>query len=172
LGMTQGKAELDGAPAMYALLLPGGPQWLQKASAHGLGLENLKNSVKIQSTSIPADDLLEMFVKLKKDQGLYVEKGNAVTYEAADGGGRRFSAAYRFPRSTSAGRYSINATTFADGVKTRERTTLLTVKEVGFIRLVDNLATNRRLAYGVMAVAIALFTGAVMGLLFKGGGSH
>jgi hypothetical protein len=28
------------------------------------------------------------------------------------------------------------------------------------------------LAYGILAVAIALFAGAVMGLLFKGGGRH
>jgi hypothetical protein len=170
--MTQDKAELDGAPAMYVLLLPGGPEWIQKASAQGLGLENLKSKVNIQSTSMPADELFDMFLKLKKDHGLYVEQENAVTYESADDGSRRFSAVYRFPRSTSAGNYSISATTLADGVKARVRTASLRVDEVGFIRLVDDLATNRRLAYGILAVVIALFTGAVMGLIFKGGGSH
>jgi hypothetical protein len=47
-----------------------------------------------------------------------------------------------------------------------------TVDEVGFSRLVYDLATNQRLVYGILAVVIALFAGAVMGLLFKGGGSH
>lgn len=170
--MTQGKAEMDGAPTMYVLLLPDGPHWMQKASAQGLGLESLRSKVKIQSTSIPADDLFEMFLKLKKDQGLYVEEGHAVTYETADDGSRRFSAVYRFPRATSAGIYSIRATTIAEGAGARVRKAALTVDEVGFVHLVDNLATNRRLTYGILAVVIALFTGAVMGLLFKGGGSH
>ena len=48
----------------------------------------------------------------------------------------------------------------------------LRVREVGFIWFVHVLATERRLTYGVMAVVIALLTGALMGLLFKGGGSH
>ena len=170
--MTQDKAEMDGAPSMYILLLPGGSQWVPKASAQGLGLENLKSKVKIQSSSMPADDLFDMFLKLKEDQGLYEEEENAVTYQTAEDGGRRFSAVYRFPRSTSAGNYSISATAIADGVRAKVRKTVLKVDEVGFIRLVDSLATNRRLAYGILAVVIALFTGAVMGLLFKGGGSH
>lgn len=170
--MTQGKAEMDGAPSMYILLLPDGRQWMQTASAQGLGLENLKSRIKIQSSSMPADDLFDMFLKLKKDQGLYDEEANAVTYKTAEDGSRRFYAAYRFPRSTSAGIYSISANTIADGIKTAVRTAVLKVDEVGFVHMVDSLATNRRLAYGILAVVIALFTGAVMGLLFKGGGSH
>jgi hypothetical protein len=170
--MTQDKAEMDGAPAMYVLLLPGGSEWTQKAAAQGLGLANLRSKVTIQSSTLPDSDLFEMFLKLKKDQDLYVEKENAITYETADDGSRRFSAVYRFPRSTSAGSYSIRATTIADGVKERVRMRPFQVDEVGFIHLVDNLATNRRLVYGVLAVVIALFTGAIMGLLFKGGGSH
>lgn len=170
--MTQDKVEMDGAPAMYVLLLPGGSEWIHKAAAHGIGLENLKSNVEIRSSALPSDKLYDMFLNLKKDLGLYVEQENAVSYEAADDGSRRFSAVYRFPRSTSAGSYSIRATTIADGVRERVQMRPFEVDEVGFIHLVNNLATNRRLAYGILAVVIALFTGAVMGLLFKGGGGH
>ncbi|MEJ2637971.1 MAG: TIGR02186 family protein [Desulfosarcinaceae bacterium] len=170
--MTQDKVEMDGAPAMYVLLLPAGSEWTQKAAAQGLGLANLKSKVRIESSALPSDELFDMFLKLKMDQDLYIERQNAVIYETADDGSRRFSAAYRFPRSTSAGSYSIRATTIADGVRESVRTRPFKVDEVGFIHLVDSLATNQRLAYGILAVVIALFTGAVMGLLFKGGGSH
>ncbi|MEJ2661765.1 MAG: TIGR02186 family protein [Desulfobacteraceae bacterium] len=170
--MTRDRAELDRAPAMYVLLLPGGSPWVKKTSALGLGLENLKRKMTIESTTLPPDDLFEMFLKLKTDQGLYVEKENAVTYETVDDGSRRFSAEYRFPRATSAGTYSIKATYVADGVKKGVRTQRFMVDEVGFTRLVDDLATNQRLTYGILAVVIALFTGALMGFLFKGGGSH
>jgi hypothetical protein len=170
--MTRGKAELDGAPTMYVLLLPAEQNWQQKAESLGLGLENLKKEVSIQSAGRSSEELFNMFLKLKKSEDLYVEKGGAVTYTPAEDGHRRFTAVYRFPRSTAAGQYTIKATLVADGAKITELSRAFIVDEVGFTKLVDDMATNRRLAYGILAVVIALFTGAVMGVLFKGGGSH
>jgi hypothetical protein len=170
--MTNGKAEMDGAPAMYVLLLPGGQDWHRKVSALGLGLEKLRNKVAIQSTSVPPNKLFNMFLELKKSEGLYVVKDNAITYAAAKNGLRRFTAVFRFPRSTAAGNYTIKATAITNGAKGMELSRKLFVDEVGFARLVYDLATNQRLTYGILAVAIALFAGAAMGLLFKGGGRH
>jgi hypothetical protein len=170
--MTRGKAELDGAPSMYVLLLPADKRWQQEADSLGLGLENLKKEISIQSEGRSAEELFNMFLELKKSEGLYGEEGGAVTYAPAEDGQRRFTAVYHFPRSTAAGKYIIKATEVADGARITELSRTFPVDEVGFTRLVDDLATNRRLAYGILAVVIALFTGAVMGVLFKGGGSH
>jgi hypothetical protein len=170
--MTSGKAEMDGAPAMYVLLLPGGQDWQRKASSLGLGLEKLRRKIAIQSATVPPDDFFNMFLELKKSEGLYAVKDNAVTYAAAKNGLRRFTAVCRFPRSTAAGNYTIKATAVANGAKGIEQSRSLHVDEVGFARLVYDLAKNQRLAYGTLAVVIALFAGAVMGLLFKGGGRH
>jgi hypothetical protein len=170
--MTRGKAELDGAPSMYVLLLPGDQRWQKEAESLGLGLENLKKEITIQAEERSSDELFTMFLELKKSESLYVEQENAVTYAPAENGQRRFTAVYHFPRSTAAGKYIIKATTVANGAKVTELSRTFLVDEVGFTRLVDDLATNRRLTYGILAVVIALFTGAVMGVLFKGGGSH
>jgi hypothetical protein len=170
--MTNGRAEMDGAPAMYALLLPGGRDWQRKASSLGLGLERLRNKIAIQSATVPPDELFNMFLELKKSEGLYVVEDNAVVYAAANNGLRRFTAVCHFPRSTVAGNYTIKATEIINGAKGMELSRSFTVDEVGFSRLVYDLATNQRLVYGILAVVIALFAGAVMGLLFKGGGSH
>jgi hypothetical protein len=170
--MTNGRAEMDGAPAMYVLLLPGGRDWQRKASSLGLGLERLRNKIAIQSATVPPDELFNMFLELKKSEGLYVVEDNAVAYAAANNGLRRFTAVCHFPRSTVAGNYTIKATEIINGAKGTELSRSFTVDEVGFSRLVYDLATNQRLVYGILAVVIALFAGAVMGLLFKGGGSH
>jgi hypothetical protein len=170
--MTSGKAEMDGAPAMYVLLLPGGPDWQRSVSSLGLGLEKLRSKIAIQSTSVPPDELFNMFLELKKSEGLYVVKDNAVAYAAAKEGLRRFTAIFRFPRSTASGKYTIKATAISNGAKGMQLSRSLLVDEVGFARLVYDMATNQRLIYGILAVVIALFAGAVMGLLFKGGGGH
>jgi hypothetical protein len=152
--------------------LPKGLDWRQKAGSLGLGLEQLKSKIKIQSDTLAPQELFTMFLDLKKSEGLYVELENAVDYAAVENGRKRFTAVYHFPRATAAGEYSIKATMIANGAKELEQSCGFIVDEVGFTRLVDDLATNRRLAYGIFAVVIALFTGGVMGVLFKGGGSH
>jgi len=170
--MTRGSAELDGAPAMYVLLLPGGTDWRSKAASLGLGLDELKREISIKSDQLPPDDLFKMFVDLKKSEGLYAEEDSAITYAPAENGFREFKAVYSFPRSTAKGNYQIKATAVANGARGREQSSGFQVDEVGFTRLVDDLATNRRLTYGIFAVLIALVTGAVMGVLFKSRGSH
>jgi Putative transmembrane protein (Alph_Pro_TM) len=170
--MTSGKAEMDGAPTMYVLLLPGGRDWHRKAASLGLDLERLKSKIAIQSATVPPEELFSMFLELKKNEGLYVVKDNAVVYTDAKNGPRRFTAICRFPRSTAAGNYTIKATAITDGTKGMELSRSFAVDEVGFARLVYDMATNQRLAYGILAVVIALFAGAAMGLLFKGGGGH
>jgi hypothetical protein len=170
--MTHGRAEMDGAPAVYILLLPDGRDWQQKASSLGLGLEKLRSKIAIQSATVPPDKLFNMFLELKKSEGLYVVKDNVVAYAVAKNGLRKFTAVCRFPRSTAAGNYTIKATAITNGVKGMQLSRSFVVDEVGFARLVYDLATNQRLAYGILAVVIALFAGAVMGLLFKGGRRH
>jgi hypothetical protein len=170
--MTNGRVEMDGAPAMYALLLPGGWDWQKKASSLGLGFEKLRNKIAIQSATVSPDELFKMFLELKKSEGLYVVEDNAVAYAAANSGRRRFTATCHFPRSTAAGNYTIKATAISSGAKGMELSRSFLVDEVGFARLIYDLAMNQRLAYGVLAVFVALLTGAVMGFLFKGGGRH
>jgi hypothetical protein len=170
--LTRGKAELDGAPNMYVLLLPSGQDWLQQVAALGFGLEMLKKKISVSSSELPADELYDMFFKLKKSEGLYVEKDNAVAYGSAEKGFRKFTATYDFPRATAAGKYTIEAVFVSQGAKGLRQSYDFIIDEVGFNRLIDELASQRRLTYGILAVVIALLTGAAMGYLFKGGGSH
>ena len=107
--MTRGKAEMDGAPAMYALLLPGRREWQRKASSLGLGLENLRRKISIKSDTLAVDNIFDMFLDLKKSEGLYVVQDKAVSYKPAGNGGRRFTAICRLPRSMAPGKYTVSA---------------------------------------------------------------
>lgn len=170
--MTRGKAELDGAPFMYVLLLPGGDDWQAKASALGLDLRQIRKQIDLHSATLPPDQLFDQFIELKKSEGLYVVENNAVTYTCAQNNKRCFTAVCRFPRSTATGKYTILATAVTGSGIGMEQSTSLQVDEIGFTRIINHLATHQRLIYGILAVVIALFTGAVMGVLFKGQGGH
>ena len=157
---------------MYVLLLPGGADWQAKASDLGLDLRQLRKNIELSSNSLPPDKLFDLFLELKKSEGLYVINENTVTYASAENGKRRFTAVCHFPRSTATGRYTIKATAVAGNGTGLTQSANLEVREIGFTRMVDDLSTNKRLLYGILAVIIALFTGGLMGIVFKGGGGH
>lgn len=172
--MTRDRVDMDGVPAMYVLLLPEGGQWRQQAADLGLGLVTLESNTQIslQSAKFPPKNLFKMFVDLKKSEGLYLLRDSAIHYSPDDEDYKRFRANFQFPRATTAGVYTIKAYAVSDGAILSEQSRGLMVDEVGLTRLIDYLATHRRLIYGVLAVVIALCAGAAMGILFKGGGSH
>ena len=170
--LTREKVDLDNAPALYILLLPSGPDWEQKAAALNLGIDNLKQQIGISKSETTTDDIFHMFLKLKRSEKLYDELPGAVFYSAGENGRRRFTATCRLPSSTAVGKYTVKTTTIVNGKRGAELSHDLTVREVGFVEMVSRMASESRLTYGVAAVLIALFSGALMGLLFKGGGGH
>jgi hypothetical protein len=170
--MTRDKVDLENAPALYILLMPAGPEWGQKAAELGLGIGNLKKQIGINQSESTPDDIFRMFVKLKRSETLYGEVPAAVVYSSGENGRRRFTATCQLPSSIAVGKYAVKATTIANGQRGAELSADLAVQEVGFVEIMDRMATERRVTYGVAAVLIALFSGALMGLIFKGGGSH
>jgi hypothetical protein len=170
--MTREKVDLENAPTLYFLLLPSGPDWVQKAAALNLGIDNLKRQFGISRSEAAPEDIFRMFLKLKRSENLYGEEPGAVSYSAGGNGRRRFTATCRLPSSIAAGNYTVKATPIANGAAGAALSGVLTVREVGFVKMVDELASKRRLIYGVTAVLIALLAGALMGLIFKGGSRH
>jgi hypothetical protein len=170
--MTREKIQLAKAPGLYMLLLPQGPDWEQKAASLGLGIEQMQKQIAISGSDLPAEDIFRMFVSLKSSEGLYGETPDAISYNPGQNGHRLFTATYLFPAATTAGKYTIKATIIANGSRGPELSRDVTVQQIGFVRMVNDLASNRRLTYGVAAVVIALAAGALMGLIFKRGGSH
>jgi hypothetical protein len=170
--LTREKVDLENAPALYIFLLPPVPGWEQKAAALNLGIDSLKRQIGISRSETDADDIFRMFLKLKRSEKLYDELPGAIHYSAGENGRRQFTATCRLPSSTAVGNYTVKATTIANGKRGAELLRDLTVEEVGFVEMVNRMASNSRLMYGILAVLIALSSGALMGLLFKNSGGH
>jgi hypothetical protein len=170
--MTRDKVDLENAPSLYVLMLPSGEDWVKKAAALGLGIENLRGQILVDESETVSEDLFQMFVKMKHSEGLYGEVPGSVVYSPGPNGLKRFAASCRLPSSIKVGRYLVKATSVAGGVRAAERSRELVVQREGFVKLVGDVASNRGLLYGIAAVMIALSAGAIMGLIFKGGGGH
>ena len=170
--MNRGKVELEKAPFLYVVLLPGEKEWHGSLSSSGLGIEQLKQTLVIKPRSANLDVVFPRFVRLKQSQQLYGELNGAVQYSQPAGGMKHFDAKFYFPSSTVAGKYKILNRLFQNGRLEETTVRSFTVEEVGFIKAVRELAFDRGLFYGILCVLIALFVGAVIGLLFRSTEAH
>jgi len=170
--MTTDKVELKDAPRMYILLLPSGEEWPRRAASLGWGLESLESRISISQTQLSKDDVFGMFIDTKRAEGKYAEVAGAISYAAAAGGRKRFTAVCELPPSTAPGKYMIKVSVLDGGKQVDDLSTELDIQEVGFVKFVHDLAMGRGLIYGILAVIIALATGMIMALVLKGGGGH
>ena len=171
--MTKGNVTLKNVPALYLLLLPEGQQWEEKSQNLGIGMKHLQERVSTSGSVEVPQDIFKMFSTLKEGEHLYKKIPGAVQYTNATNNTKQFTAVCKLPALIGTGSYQVIATTVDhDGVKNQIKDSF-TVKEDGFVKLVDNLASNRRIVYGVSAVIIALCAGLIMGIAFKqSGGGH
>jgi hypothetical protein len=165
--MNREKIQLEKVPCLYILLLPEGQGWGRKTGDLGMGLEHLKSVIFVNHDGAIPDDVFRMFVNLKSSEGLYGEKPGAVSYQRAENGLKGFTAVYTFPSSTAGGRYEVKVTTLEKDTPGQVMTGGFVVKEIGFIKFIHDLASKQSLFYGIFSVLIALFAGALIGLLFK-----
>ncbi len=171
--MNRGLVQVENAPTLYILLLPAQTPPEAELESLGLGMTHLKGGVKVVSPGQDPEQIFAKFLEFKKASGLYQQRSGAVTYAPAGQGRRAFYADFDFPSSLAAGQCQVVATVFENGAVLGRLEKTYVVEDGPFLALVKGLALDRALLFGVLCVLIALVTGAVMGVVFKGGkGGH
>ena len=171
--MNRGLVHVENAPTLYVLLLPQAAPEEAALKALGLGMGHLKESIHISSPGQDAEQLFMSFLGFKQAAGLYQQKAGAITYAPAGPGRRRFEARFDFPASLVAGQYQVRATILQDGGASARQSEAYLVHDEAFLKYIKDMALNSALLFGVLCVVIALVTGGVMGVVFKGGkGGH
>jgi hypothetical protein len=172
--MTKGNVHLENIPELYLLLLPDGKNWENRAQSLGLGPKYLQDRVSVSGTVEIPPDIFTMFTDLKNNEGLYKVVPKAINYSPGTDGTKLFSAVYRLPALIGTGTYDVIATRISkNGNAMNQIESHFLVRKIGFVKLIDDLASNDRVVYGVTAVVIALAAGLSMGVFFRrSGGAH
>ena len=170
--MNRGKVELENAPFLYMLLLPGTQKWGPQLPSLGVGVLHLKRTIAIRPEDLDQNMIFDQFIKLKRYEHLYARQEGAIHYSAKNQKTKRFDATFHFPASTVAGEYRIAATILQNNRIMNRSVHHFRVQEVGAIKSIHELAYNKELIYGILCVVIALFVGAAMGLFFGRSGAH
>jgi len=131
----------------------------------GLGIASLRDRVKIDSEKPLVGSELDEFLDLKKKAGVY-SQDVPVSLTPVAGDREALSATLSIPATVPPGEYNVVLLSFVNGQPVRKWTTSLVIRRVGLANLLTTLAYDRAAVYGVLAIAIAIVVGIVMGMIF------
>ena len=124
------------------------------------------NLVLLSTEDVSLDELAELRTALIEDrhaEGLYIQDETAVTFPE----GSLFRTTIRFPANVPVGDYRVLVRLFQDGREIDQTTTVVTVGKRGLEQWVYNFAHDWPLAYGLMAVLLAVFAGWLASVVFR-----
>lgn len=173
LWMNTGDLTIENAPKIYLLYSSATGQDALADPKLGIGLESLRDRIRILPENEDKEFFFNEFLKMKKHDAVYAEFPATVTYSEQADGARQFQASLQIPPRMSEDDYTIEVLAVREGNLIGQARSDLKVKMVGFPEQLSRLAFQRSLLYGVLSVLIAVAAGFFMGTLFRGkGGAH
>lgn len=171
LWMNVGEVTVSGAPSLY-LVLSSAPELLAGGSPWGFG--SLKKQITLagQVEAQENGEFQDQFLELKQHEKLYAALPEGLKLSPAGSGRLEVRGRFWIPANVKPDTYKVCLTGVLDGKAVDQQCADLTVQMVGFPALLMSLAYQHGLMYGILAVIVAIFTGFLMGYLFKGGGGH
>ena len=170
LWMNKTDVSLENIPAVYMVYTPSGPTANFMNQRIGVGYKALLGDIAISPASEDKDFIFGEYVKLAEESGVYAIHEAAVTYGEPNNGVKGFSATLIIPSKMSAGTYTVEAIAVKNGVATNKTHENLTLELSGLPAYISSMAYGRPLLFGFMAVFIAIATGMIIGVIFRGGG--
>jgi len=117
--------------------------------------------------------LLQELIKMKEADNLYqIVEGTVRIKPLETGVWDQADAVLEVPSKIYPGTYALELIGFKEGQGRLLHSSPLVVKLVGFPALVSNLALQKGLLYGILAVIIATFSGLLIGIVFTSKGGH
>ena len=108
-------------------------------------------------------DFRAALIRNKQHQGLYQTQPGNVQFI----GSHLFRTRIQFPANVSVGTYGVDVYLFRDNRPTGVRTTLINVRKFGAEASIYDFAHRHSLAYGVLAVFIAMVAGWLANFVFR-----
>jgi uncharacterized protein (TIGR02186 family) len=131
-----------------------------------LGVEYLRNQIQFKSDKGLMGSEFDEFMKLKTDNGSY-KMDVGIDLEKSGTGQMKLAATLPIAPTIPPGTYNIRLYCFRNGEPIVRGTTKLTVESVGFARMLTNLARNHGAEYGILAIAVSMLVGILMGFVFS-----
>jgi len=158
----------ENVPSFYALASTSKVSELgsrELLDEHRIGLTHLNLAIARRS-SVPLserDDFREAFLRLRQQQGLFSERPGAIEFLTDT----MFRTTVALPANIPVGTYKVKSFLLQQGTLLSRTEAKLHVAKTGFEQVTYNLAQKMPVAYGLLAVFLAIFTGWLASVIFK-----
>ena len=122
-----------------------------------------EDATSIAKARAPSDAFEKALVRLRRDQGLYLQNPLAVSLLRAN----TFKANVALPANAPLGRYEVTTYLFSGGVTLARETSAFFVRKIGFEASTAAAARSRPLIYGLMAAGMAVLVGWLANMIFR-----
>jgi uncharacterized protein (TIGR02186 family) len=129
----------------------------------GLNHINLAVSGESNVSLSDRDDFRRAFIRLRQEMGLYSERETSIKFLTDT----MFRTNIPLPANIPVGRYQVKSFLFNQGELISSTGSTLKVAKIGFEQVTFKLAQKYSLVYGLLAVALAIFTGWLAGVIFR-----
>jgi uncharacterized protein (TIGR02186 family) len=160
-----GHVTFEHIPAVYLLRTSDSLQDVASATVLrplGLGYDSFRPDPAQRTASAFFPEL----IRLKESERLFRILAGGVGMEPAPDGGRRVTAAIALPARAPAATYRVQLFGFRDGRLVLRSEGAFELSHGTFNALVGSLAREHGLAYGIVAVVVAVGAGLLVGLVF------
>lgn len=158
----------ENVPAFYALVSTVKVSELasrELLDQYRIGLNHLNLAIARRS-SVPLserDDFREAFLRLRQQQGLFSERPGEIQFLTST----MFRTNVPLPANIPVGTYKVKSFLLQQGSLLSKTEAELHVAKTGFEQVTFNLAQKMPIAYGLLAVFLAIFTGWLASVIFK-----
>ncbi|MBA4612142.1 TIGR02186 family protein [Stappia taiwanensis] len=132
---------------------------------HRIGLFNLNLPITGDS-GVPMsdrDNFRRAFLRLRVESGLYAERSGVIEFLSDT----LFRTTVPLPANVPVGEYTVTTYLLRGGALLASNEQSLVVAKTGFEQLTYRLAYNYAAVYGLLAIALAVFTGWLAGVIFR-----
>jgi hypothetical protein len=169
LWLSVGQVYVTNVPLMYKMKSTGPLDDLLSAAdqvKYVLGRQGLKASIKV-SSRVDREVYVNQMILIRERIRFFSFGEGSVQRQ-----GRSFSTTFFWPPDGPPGRYHVEAFAIKQRQIVGTAETQVQVELVGFEAWVRNLATNHGIIYGMLAVIIAIASGLLVSMGFRGSGKH
>jgi uncharacterized protein (TIGR02186 family) len=130
-----------------------------------LGPDYLRREIEFSCEKPLTGSEFDEFLKLKTGNGTY-DMDVGIDLKPAESGMMKLSADLMIAPTIPPGTYNVMVYCFSGGNPVYRGSSELTVERIGLARLMVKLAHDHPAIYGILAVAVAMLVGIVMGVVF------
>ncbi len=159
-------AEVDAAPTFYAVASSAPLEEILKFIEdirYRIRIEEKIKSIDAAPGVLDAQSFPEAIVRIRKNEGLYIEIPKAVEIKSET----LFGTHIPLPANLVEGEYTASIYVTRDGTVVDYQESTINVQKVGLERWIYTLAHEQPLLYGLLAVALAMLTGWIASVVFR-----